>query len=171
MGSVEKSNAAGVIAATIGGMIFFNHGQFSGLKNKLDVHLRRSLEEKTSDLAVKHYDNLLRIIKDDAFKSKNYYFVYNINGNDAWRFVAYIRKEINSFLVVVNYSDGYGCANVPIYDVNKNYVFEMFSKIEYQRDADTMRNMGLTVCMGGYQSQIFKYNYNNANRMKIKVYE
>ena len=171
MGSVERSNAAGVIAATVGGMIFFNHGQFKGLRNKLDVHLRRGADEKESQSAIQHYNNLLRIIKDDAFKSKNYYFVYNINGNDAWRFVAYIRKEINSFLIVVNYSDGYGCANVPIYDVNKNYVFEMFSNIEYQRDADTMRNMGLTVCMGGYQSQIFKYNYNNANRMKIKVYE
>ena len=41
MGNLEKSNAAGVIPATIGGMTFLNHGQFSGLKNKFDVHLRR----------------------------------------------------------------------------------------------------------------------------------
>ena len=167
MGSVEKSNAAGVIAATIGGMIFFNHGQFSGLKNKLDVHLRRSLEEKTSDLAVKHYDNLLRIIKDDAFKSKNYYFVYNINGYDAWRFIGFIRKEINSYLIVVNYSDNYACANVPIYDVRDNLVYEMFSQIEYERDARTMKSTGLTVCIPAYQSQIFKYNYQSHQGVKV----
>ena len=44
-GNLEKARAAGTIAATLGGMIFFNHGQWSGLKNKLDVHLRRGASE------------------------------------------------------------------------------------------------------------------------------
>ena len=167
MGSIQKSNAAGVIAATIGGMIFFNHGQFYGLKNKLDVHLRRSYKEEISDLTVKHYDNLLSIIKDDAFKSQSYYFVYNINGYDAWRFIGFIRKDINSYLIVVNYSDNYACANVPIYDVRDNLVYEMFSKIEYERDAITMKTSGLTVCIPRYQSQIFKYNYQSNEKVKV----
>jgi len=38
MGSVEKAKAEGTMAATLGGMIFMNHGQWSGYRNKLDVH-------------------------------------------------------------------------------------------------------------------------------------
>ena len=36
---------------------------------------------------------------------------------------------------------------------------EMISGVEYTRNADTMRGIGLTVCLQGYQAQIFKYNY------------
>ena len=38
-------------------------------------------------------------------------------------------------------------------------VKEMISGIEDSRNADTMRNIGLTVCLDAYQAQIFKYNY------------
>ena len=33
--NIEKAKAAGTIAATIGGMIFINHGQWSGYKNRI----------------------------------------------------------------------------------------------------------------------------------------
>jgi len=162
MGSVSKADAAGTIAATVGGMIFMNHGQWSGLRNKLDVHLRRSADEPESSTAKNHYSKLMQIVKNDAFRSANYYFVYNVNGENAKNFVAYIRKGSNPYLVVVNYSNGYGCANVPIHDINGNgdvNIYEMFSDTQYVRDADTCRSTGLTVCLDAYQSQIFKYNY------------
>ena len=150
-GNLEKAKAAGTIAATLGGMIFFNHGQWSGLKNKLDVHLRN------------HYKKLMQIIADSAFKGPNYYFVYNISGDKELDFIGYIREVDDAhYLVVVNYASTYGCAEVPIYNMEgsgmKN-VKEMFSGIEYSVDADIMRNVGLTVCLNGYQAQIFKYNY------------
>ena len=47
--SIEKARAAGTIAATLGGMIFFNHGQWSGFKNKLEVHLRRGYDEEENE--------------------------------------------------------------------------------------------------------------------------
>jgi hypothetical protein len=164
MGSVEKSDAAGTIAATVGGMIFLNHGQWDGLRNKLDVHLRRGADEDVNVKAQQHYNKLMDIIKDKAFHSGNYYFVYNMSGDAASRFVAYLRNDENNFLVVVNYSDNYGCANVPIYNIKGSgdiKVYEMFSDIEYTRNAETIRNSGLTVCLEAYQSQIFKYNYSN----------
>ena len=164
MGSVEKSDAAGTIAATVGGMIFLNHGQWDGLRNKLDVHLRRGADEDVNVKAQQHYNKLMDIIKDKAFHSGNYYFVYNMSGDAASRFVAYLRNDENNFLVVVNYSDNYGCANVPIYNIKGTgdiKVYEMFSDIEYTRNAETIRNSGLTVCLEAYQSQIFKYNYSN----------
>jgi hypothetical protein len=141
-----------------------NHGQWNGLKNKLDVHLRRGADENISTKAQQHYDKLMDIIKDKAFHSKSYYFVYNMSGDAASRFVAYLRNDENNFLVVVNYSEYSGCANVPIYNIIGSgmvYVYEMFSDIEYSRDAETIRNSGLTVCLEAFQSQIFKYNYSN----------
>ena len=163
MGSIEKAKAAGTIAATIGGMIFFNHGQWSGLKNKLDVHLRRGATESADSGTVKYYETLMKIIVDPAFKGPNYYFVWNISGDKKNDFIAYIReKDTSHYLVIVNYSSNYGCAEVPIYNVegsgNKN-IKEMISGTVYSRNADTMRGVGLTVCLSGYQSQIFKYNY------------
>ena len=44
-GNYQKAKAMGTIAATVGGMIFMNNGQFGGKKNKLDVHLRRAQYE------------------------------------------------------------------------------------------------------------------------------
>ena len=162
-GNLEKAKAAGTIAATLGGMIFFNHGQWSGLKNKLDVHLRRGASESADSGTENHYKKLMQIIADSAFKGPNYYFVYNISGDKELDFIGYIREVDDAhYLVVVNYASTYGCAEVPIYNMEgsgmKN-VKEMFSGIEYSVDADIMRNVGLTVCLNGYQAQIFKYNY------------
>ena len=162
-GNLEKAKAAGTIAATLGGMIFFNHGQWSGLKNKLDVHLRRGASESADSGTENHYKKLMQIIVDSAFKGPNYYFVYNISGDKELDFIGYIREVDDAhYLVVVNYASTYGCAEVPIYNMEgsgmKN-VKEMFSGIEYSVDADIMRNVGLTVCLNGYQAQIFKYNY------------
>ena len=132
-GNIEKAKAAGTIAATLGGMI------------------------------EKYYDTLLKIISDSAFKGSQYYFVYNMSGDRASDFIAYIREDGNShYLIVVNYQQYYGCAEVPIYNINGSgtvKVKEMISNIEYNRNADTMKNPGLTVCLNGYQAQIFKYNY------------
>ena len=126
-----------------------------------------SIEKATTESAdsgtVKYYETLMKIIVDPAFKGPNYYFVWNISGDKKNDFIAYIREKGTShYLVVVNYSSNYGCAEVPIYNVegsgNKN-IKEMISGTVYSRNADTMRGVGLTVCMSGYQAQIFKYNY------------
>ena len=162
-GNIEKAKAAGTIAATLGGMIFFNHGQWYGYKNKLDVHLRRGASESINTNVQKYYDKLLKILTDPAFKSANYYFVYNMSGDRASDFIAYIREQDSShYLIVVNYQQNYGCAEVPIYNIAGSGIVkvkEMISNIEYSRNADTMRGVGLTVCLSGFQAQIFKYNY------------
>ncbi|KAL7717106.1 Glycosyl hydrolase family 13 catalytic domain-containing protein [Entamoeba marina] len=163
MGSVGRADAAAAMAATLPGLIFFNHGQFDGLKNKLDVHLRRSYSETASTVAQQFYKKFLNVLKEDAFKSNNFYFVYNINGDSAWRFASWIRKGTDaSYLVVVNYSDAYSCANVPIYDISGTgdvKVYEMMSSTEYTRNGATLSTTGLTVCINAYDAQIFKYNY------------
>ena len=105
MGSIEKAKAAGTIAATIGGMIFMNHGQWSGYKNKLDVHLRRGADEMEDGGVKKFYERLMKIVQDPAFTGTSYYFVYNMSGDKKDDFIAYLREEGDShYLVVVNYN-------------------------------------------------------------------
>ena len=163
MKTVEKAKAAGTIAATLGGMIFMNHGQWSGYRNKLDVHLRRGADEAEDTGTKKYYERLMKIVQDPAFTGSNYYFVYNMSGEKSNDFIAYLREDGNShYLIVVNYSDGTGCANVPIYNIEGNGdhpVHEVIDDVEYIRNVDSIRNQGLIVCLYGWQSQIFKYNY------------
>jgi len=162
-GNKDKAMAAGTIAATIGGMIFINHGQWSGYRNKLDVHLRRKAYEDEDYNVKNYYQRLMTVIQDPAFTDVNYYFVYNMSGQKAGDFIAYIRESSKThFLIVVNYSDNTGCAEVPIYNIKgsgNRKIYEMISSVEYTRNVDDIRNRGLTVCLGPWQSQIFKYNY------------
>ena len=163
MGSIEKAKAAGTIAATIGGMIFMNHGQWSGYRNKLDVHLRRGVDEMEDGGVRKYYERIMKIIQDPAFTGTSYYFVYNMSGDKKDDFIAYLREDGDShYLVVVNYNGYSGCANVPIYNIEGNgdhVLHEVVEDVEYIRNVDTIRNKGLTVCLSGWQSLIFKYNY------------
>ena len=163
MGNVEKAKAAGTVAATLGGMIFMNHGQWSGYRNKLDVHLRRGADEDEDTGVKKYYERLMKIVQDPAFTGSSYYFVYNMSGDKKNDFIAYLREDGNShYLVVVNYSDGNGCTNVPIYNIEGNGdhpIHEVIDDVEYIRNVDSIRNEGLIVCLKPWQSQIFKYNY------------
>ena len=56
-GNYQKAMAAGTIGATIGGMIFMNHGQWEGKMNMLDAHLRRGYHETVHTETQEHYKN------------------------------------------------------------------------------------------------------------------
>ena len=162
-GNIEKAKAAGTIAATLGGMIFMNHGQWSGYINKLEVHLRRGADEMEDAGVKRYYKRLMQVIRDPAFKGSGYSFVKDKTGEKKDDFVAYIRQEEgNHYLIVVNYSETAGCAQVPIYDIEgkgEKTLHEVIDDVEYVRNVDTIKEEGLTVCLYPWQSQIFKYNY------------
>lgn len=164
MADVEKAKAAGTIAATIGGMIFINHGQWSGYKNKLEVHLRRGYGENENENVKNYYQKLMKIIQDPAFTGDEMYPVTNLTGKKKDDFIAYIRvKGVSYYLVVVNYSNSFGCANVPIFNIEGRGVIginEAFNDIEYVRVAENLKHFGLNVCLDPWKVQIFKYNYN-----------
>ena len=162
-GNYKKAKAAGTIGATIGGMIFMNHGQWEGKKNMLDVHLRRGEYEPVNEEIKNHYERLTKIIQDKAFRSHNFYYVGDISGDKKDDFIAYIREEEEShYLVVVNYGDSDGCSSVPIYNI-KGYryclLYEVLKEEEYISDVSSVKNKGLNVCLKAWESQIFKYNY------------
>ena len=161
-GNIKKAMAAGTIGATVGGMIFMNHGQWEGKKNKLDVHLRRATYE-TDNLEVKnYYKKLNQVLLEPAFRSSNFYYIDNITGDKKDDFISYIKEEgDNHYLVVVNYSDKQGCANVPIYNV-KGYRYcllhEALNDQEYVKTIAEVKN-GMQICLDAWESQIFQYNY------------
>ena len=161
-GNYQKAMAAGTIGATVGGMIFMHHGQWIGKKNKLDVHLRRSADEEENLEVKNYYRRLNQILKEPAFRSSNYYYIDNMSGDKKDDFIAYIKEEGNNhYLVVVNYSDEKGCANVPIYNV-KGYryslIHEALNDIEYIKTIQEVQN-GFQICLDAWESQIFQYNY------------
>ena len=161
-GNYKKAMAAGTIGATVGGMIFMNHGQWEGKKNKLDVHLRRATYE-TDNLEVKnYYKKLNQVLLEPAFRSSNFYYIDNMTGDKKDDFISYIKEEgDNHYLVVVNYSDNQGCATVPIYNI-KGYEYcllhEALSDQEYVKTITEVKN-GMQICLDAWESQIFQYNY------------
>ena len=163
MASVDKAKAAGTIAATVGGMTFINHGQWSGYKNKLEVHLRRGYDEKENEDVKKYYKKLMQIIQDPAFRGENLNIVENMYGKKKDDFVAYKRtKDESYYLVVVNYSNSFGCVDVPISDLKGKgecSIREVINDREYLRIAENIRKEGLVVCLNPWESKIFKYNY------------
>ena len=154
--------AAGTLAATFGGMIFVNHGQWEGKKKNLDVHLRRATYESDNLIVKDYYKKLSKVLREPAFRSSNFYFVDNMTGGKKDDFIAYIREEgDNHYIVIVNYSSSQGCAYVPIHNI-KGYryclIHEALSNQEYIKTVKDVKN-GMFVCLDAWETQIFQYNY------------
>lgn len=111
----------------------------------------------------KYYKKLMQIIQDPAFRGENLNIVENMYGKKKDDFVAYKRiKDESYYLVVVNYSNGFGCADIPISDLKGKgecSIREVINDREYLRIAENIRKVGLVVCLNPWESQIFKYNY------------
>ena len=158
----KKAMAAGTLAATFGGMIFVNHGQWEGKKKNLDVHLRRATYESDNLIVKDYYKKLSKVLREPAFRSSNFYFVDNMTGGKKDDFIAYIREEgDNHYIVIVNYSSSQGCAYVPIHNI-KGYryclIHEALSNQEYIKTVKDAKN-GMFVCLDAWETQIFQYNY------------
>ena len=69
----------------------------------LDVHLRRGENEPINKDIHNHYFKLNEIIKDNAFRSNNFYYIESMSGDKKDDFISYIREDEKShYLVVVN---------------------------------------------------------------------
>ena len=162
--NIEKAKAEGTIAATIGGMVFIYHGQWSGYANRLEIHLRRQVEEKEDESVKKYYQKLMKILKEPAFTSSNFHYIDDITGNLKDNFVEYIREAgENHYLIVVNYSSDEGCPHVPIYSVEpkdgRANFLEVIEGYKYTISEDAIKKYGLTVCLNHWETKIYKYNY------------
>ena len=131
-------------------------------KKYVRCSLRRAEDEKDNEEIKKHYEKLNHIIQDKSFRSDNFYYVDILDGERIDDFIAYIREEESHYLVVVNFSENEGCANVPIYSLEESeyiFVYDVLNDVEIMKTYDIVKNYGLNVCLKAWESQIFKYNY------------
>eukprot|EP01097_Dermamoeba_algensis_P003864 TRINITY_DN2619_c0_g1_i1.p1 TRINITY_DN2619_c0_g1~~TRINITY_DN2619_c0_g1_i1.p1 ORF type:complete len:499 (-),score=87.48 TRINITY_DN2619_c0_g1_i1:107-1564(-) len=161
-GSNERANGAAIFTMTIPGMKFYHHGQSSGFKNKLQVHLRRSLSEPVQDPTKKFYEKLFSVCGEEIFLSGDFKMCAVSGTHDCWRVIAYSyslgKKRI---LVAINYSDQPGSGYIVLDDLNRAEgdveLLELMSSARYQRPARELMTSGLIVVVEPWSGQIFAY--------------
>ena len=102
----KQAKAAAVIVYTIPGMKFFFQDQSLGLKNRLEVQLRRSYKENKNEEIFSFYNQFFKIIQNDIFKYGKWKNVV-LTGKNADNLLSWIwhnEKENKFFLVIVNYN-------------------------------------------------------------------
>jgi len=110
-----------VVAFTLPGMRFSFEGQFQGFSKKLDVQLRRATKETPNTSLMQQYGKLLSIISDDVFHDGVWTFIDTPKDGSAWRISAWrwsSKDGSKKRLIVVNFSDQEGWANVQVADAS-----------------------------------------------------
>jgi len=162
-GNNMRADAAAMISMTLPGMRFYFDGQSHGYFNRLDVHLRRALSEKSNYGVGTFYSNLTNILSRPIFQAEwTYYDVFGTD--DSWRLVAWEWHLGNTkALCVINYSDKTATGNIilpraqPVDDNDNIPLSELFSGTVYTRSASQLRSEGLFVVVEYWSMQIFEY--------------
>eukprot|EP00753_Platysulcus_tardus_P016998 PLAT618.1.p1 GENE.PLAT618.1~~PLAT618.1.p1 ORF type:complete len:521 (-),score=233.06 PLAT618.1:123-1685(-) len=161
LGSLPAADAGAAVISTLPGMRLYFQGQFLGLHNTLDVHLRRSAPEPIHANVTTYYNKLLHIVGAPVFQTGTFAYSDVQNSGDAWRLVAWRWFDSSQRrLCVVNYSNqqGSGAIVTPNAAGSGNItVTEMISGDTYTRSAPAMRSTGLFVVVPPYSAQIFSY--------------
>jgi len=150
------------MAMSLPGLRFYFEGQELGLKNKLDVHLRRARAEDGNEMLKAFYNNFTKIMSSEVMRQGTWYRV-TLNGDEAWKFVAWrysLSSDKQARVIVINYGAEKASCQVVVPDVVGSgdvSITELFSGIVYQRSAPEMRSSGLTVVIDPHTAQIFSY--------------
>lgn len=153
-----------MVAMTVPGMRFYNEGQQDGLKNRLQVQLRRSAPEKIDDAIPTFYDLFTPIINRPVFHTGAWTPLPAQNDANSWRLLAWKwTSDEEKLLVVVNYSDTTGAGAVvlndaqPINGNNTITVTDLLSKQSWDRSVKELQSSGLFVVIQPWSCQIIKY--------------
>jgi len=143
---------------TLPGLRFFFQDQWLGYKNKIDVHLRRATPESENKDVKAFYDIFFKILDLDALKTGTFTQLTCVGSDTipAWRYV----KGDQHVLIVANFNENQSGGNVVLDDAPGSgdiNLDELVSGKHYTRNAKTLRSTGLTVVLGQYQVQVFKY--------------
>eukprot|EP00741_Cyanophora_paradoxa_P008215 tig00000025_g7950.t1 len=161
---VARANAAALATMTLPGLRFFFHGQWDGRANKLDVHLRRALDEAGRPEARDFYRRLLPVIREPVFGPDAAFAPCAVSGSGAWRLLAW-RWSLGPQrrLVVINYTDGMDDGRVQVLDAagrdgrDELELRDLLSGEAYKRSAREMREAGLHVVLGPWAGHVFAY--------------
>ncbi|OQA56337.1 MAG: hypothetical protein BWY42_01060 [Candidatus Omnitrophica bacterium ADurb.Bin277] len=163
----KKSQAAGVIAATVPGLRFFNDGQLEGKRIRTPVHLGREPKEPVDSETADLYRRLLRFTHSAVVHSGEWMLLESRqawNRNESYRGILAWLWHLgeNWKLVVVNYSmiRAQGVIFLP-YRLNTQ-VFIQFRDVlsdkVYERTGSELAKSGLYVDLEPWQAHLFDFN-------------
>ncbi|GAM27980.1 hypothetical protein SAMD00019534_111560 [Acytostelium subglobosum LB1] len=163
-GSWWRSNAAALLTYTLPGMKMFWMGEFEGMRNQLEVHLRRQLPEPVNEATVQFYKVLTSVISKPAFKAGDFQMLTVTGTDSSWPLIAYKwTHQQDRVLCVVNFSNVTGSGRIILNDAEPHQgrdivpVSELLTGVTYQRSAHEMKSEGLFVIVNSWSGQIFKY--------------
>ena len=148
----NKAKTVGIAVYTVPGMRFFFQDQWLGLKNRLEVQLRRSYKEDGNDAIKEFYSKFFPIIQKKVFKYGQWLSV-EIKGKDAdklmsWMWVDKENKE--NIITVINYNNE-KCEG--IFTLSPGYegkeVKDLFTDTVYPINSD--KTISLTIDEYGYK--------------------
>ena len=159
-----KGRAAAVAILTLPGARLLHEGQFEGWRVRLPVFLaRRPVEAVDEDLAA-FYRGLLTATASDLFRNGEWRLCERSGWPDnqscqnilAWCWV----KDDERSLVIVNYGPGPAQARVQVpWDALRASEWRLNDRLSgqtYDRDGNDMRDNGLYVDLGPWQSHVFQ---------------
>ena len=162
----SRIKAAIYLTYTLPGLRFFFQDQWLGLKNRLDIHLRRSQPEDGSSVLRTFYTNFLfNFLKKDVMKNGEWSYVNIVESSNSWRLMAWKWLDKNTetkYLIVICYNEMKCEGQIKIDDTlgkegDSINVKELVSGIPYERDVNDLKNKGLYVVVGEWNAQIFEY--------------
>lgn len=155
------ADAAAGALLTLPGIRFVFQDQWLGLAKKLDVHLRRALDEPSRPDVVEFYKKLFSILNKECMKTGTF-MQMEVTGDQASTIMAWkYSKNDEHILVCVNFDENTKSGNIVIDDVPRTGSEIPFTDLitgeVYQRNPDELSTTGLVVVLQHYQVQVFQY--------------
>eukprot|EP00696_Hemimastix_kukwesjijk_P002005 gnl/Hemi2/12449_TR4245_c0_g1_i1.p1 gnl/Hemi2/12449_TR4245_c0_g1~~gnl/Hemi2/12449_TR4245_c0_g1_i1.p1 ORF type:complete len:550 (+),score=133.09 gnl/Hemi2/12449_TR4245_c0_g1_i1:162-1652(+) len=164
-GGWQKADAAALVAMTLPGMRFYNHGQWAGKAARLDVHLRRSSDEAPISQVANFYTSLLNVTSAEVFRQGQWVYCDVGSTDTSWRLMAWrwgLGDERR--VCIINFSDTTGAGPVVLPDAaspsgggDSVAVLELLTGAVYTRSVHEMQTTGLFTVIDPWSAQIFKY--------------
>lgn len=163
---LKKSQAAGIITATVPGLRFFNDGQMDGDRIRTPIHLRREPQEFANPETRDLYRRLLAYTNSTVIHSGEWTL---LKSSTAWEknetyqgILAWLwRAEGNWKLVVVNYSMIRAQGVIFLPSVLNACVFIQFRDAltdkTYERSGTELAKRGLYVDLQPWQAHLFDF--------------
>jgi len=162
-----KARAAAVAVLTLAGAKLLHEGQAQGFKVRLPVFLgRRPVEHVDQDLLA-FYQDLLKVIDNEAFRNGQWLLCERRGWPDNQSFLNIIAwcwaNDDERYFIVVNFRDGTSQARVQVpWDELRGrmwHLVDVLSGDTYDRNGDDLRDNGLHVDLGPWQYHFFRLKH------------
>lgn len=168
----DRRKAAVLIAATVPGMRFIQHGQIEGRKLRPSLHLARVAEERVDAACLAFHEALLAAVRRPVMRTGSF-ATLQPQGASADAFVAYrwdviptrsgaLAKDCAPLVAVINFAPSRGGCRVPL-DLagiagREVLLVDLLTGIEHRRNGDELLDpaRGLGVDLPAYGMHLFE---------------